>query len=157
MSSDTNLRLDAFLPYRLSVATNRVSDLVASAYRRLFGINIPEWRLIAVLAERGELNQQGLGQATRMDKLAVSRAAAGLDKRGLIERRTDARDRRNQRLTLSAEGRKLYAAVAPEALAIEARLFASFSPDRRDTLLAMLGEIEAAADALAAGRGEKAE
>ncbi len=37
----TALKLDDFLPYRLSIASNAVSDAVAGAYRARFGLKIP--------------------------------------------------------------------------------------------------------------------
>ncbi|WP_447406394.1 hypothetical protein, partial [Clostridium perfringens] len=61
----TGLKLDQFLPYRLSIASNRVSAAIASAYQALFGLKIPEWRLIAIIAEHDGITQQALGVATR--------------------------------------------------------------------------------------------
>ena len=61
---DTSLRLDAFLPFRLSFTSNLVSERVAGTYRALFDLSIPEWRLVAVIAE-GEVNQ--LTAARRVD------------------------------------------------------------------------------------------
>ena len=142
------LRLDAFLPYRLSIASNRVSDAVATAYRALFGLRIPEWRLIAVLAEGRGLSQQALGRATRMDKVTVSRAAIALADRGLIARVADASDKRAARLSLSEAGRALYDQVAPKALAIEAELFAGFGADELAALRDMLARLEQAAGRL---------
>ena len=51
------LVLDAYLPYRLSVASNAVSGLIARAYEDRFGLPVPQWRLICVLAEDGALTQ----------------------------------------------------------------------------------------------------
>ena len=48
--------LDRFLPYRLSVLTNLVSGTIADAYRRRFGLSIPEWRVLAVLARHPGLS-----------------------------------------------------------------------------------------------------
>ena len=45
------LLLENILPYRLSVLTNLVSSAIASAYRERFGLSIPEWRVVAVLAD----------------------------------------------------------------------------------------------------------
>lgn len=147
-TSDTDfqaeLRLDAFLPYRLSIASNRVSDAVATTYSALFGLRIPEWRLVAVLAEGDGLSQQALGRKTRMDKVTVSRAAIALAGRGLIVRESDASDKRAARLSLSTSGRDLYAQVAPKALAIEAELFADFSEDELTAFRNMLDRVEAA-------------
>ena len=43
---EPGLRLDAYLPYRLSVASNAVSGLIALAYQDRFGLTVPQWRLI---------------------------------------------------------------------------------------------------------------
>lgn len=139
------LRLDTFLPYRLSIASNRVSDAVATTYRALFGLRIPEWRLVAVLAEGDGLSQQALGRATRMDKVTVSRAAIALADRGLIARASDAADKRAARLSLTPAGQALYDQVAPKALAMEADLFTGFSTDERAAFADMLARVEAAA------------
>lgn len=142
------LRLDDFLPYRLSIVSNRVSDAIAAAYRALFGLRIPEWRLVAVIAEGEGMTQQALGLATRMDKVTVSRAAAALVERGLVERRPNAADQRSHLLALSATGRALYDDVAPKALELEGEIFGTFDPADLDTLRTMLARIEAAVDAL---------
>lgn len=139
------LKLDQFLPYRLSIASNRVSAAIASAYQALFGLKIPEWRLIAVLAEGTGATPQALGAATRMDKVTVSRAAAALVERGLVDRLPNAGDQRSHVLTLTATGRTLYDEVAPKALELEARLFADFSATERKTFRAMLDRLEASA------------
>lgn len=141
----TDLRLDGFLPYRLSIASNRASDAIATTYSSLFGLRIPEWRLVAVLAEGDGLSQQELGRRTRMDKVTVSRAAIALAGRGLIVRASDASDKRAARLSLSEAGRALYDQVAPKALAMEAALFAQFTPEELTAFRDMLDRVEAAA------------
>ncbi|MFN9926969.1 MAG: hypothetical protein ACK53I_08530, partial [Phenylobacterium sp.] len=57
MSGESGLELDQYLPYRLSVASNAVSGLIARAYEDRFGLTIPQWRLLCVLAEDGGLTQ----------------------------------------------------------------------------------------------------
>lgn len=138
------LKLNDFLPYRLSIASNAVSDAVASVYRSLFGLRIPEWRLVAVLAEGGAMSQQALCGRTRMDKVTVSRAAIALVERGLVERAANPGDQRSHLLTLTAEGWQLYEQIAPKALDLERRLFADFSTEEQALLSAMLARIEAA-------------
>lgn len=152
-TGETPLRLRHFLPYRLSISTNLVSDVIAGAYRRLFQISIAEWRVIAVLGEQSGLNQQAVGAATRMDKLTVSRATAGLVERGLILRRVNPEDRRAQLLRLSQKGREVYDAVTPKALELEARLLDGFSARERAQLEKMLGRLETAALALGGESG----
>ncbi|MEO8374327.1 MAG: MarR family winged helix-turn-helix transcriptional regulator [Sphingomonas bacterium] len=140
-----SLKLDQFLPYRLSIASNRVSSAIATAYQALFGLRIPEWRLIAVIAESDGLTQQALGAATRMDKVTVSRAAIALVDRGLVERRPNPDDQRSHLLSLTSAGQTLYESVAPKALELEAKVFAGFSATEIATFRAMLERLEASA------------
>ena len=154
----SSLLLDAFLPYRLSFTTNLVSDAVASAYEEAFGLRIPEWRVVAVVAEHPDgVTQQAIGWArwisgsgprtcgwtTRMDKVTVSRAAAALIDRDILIRGPNPADQRSHLLTLSTAGIALYQAIVPQALALEERIFGSFTEAERTQLDAMLRRIDA--------------
>jgi DNA-binding MarR family transcriptional regulator len=66
-----------------------------------------------------------------MDKVAVSRAVAGLMKRGLVERATDRSDRRRASLRLSNRGRAMHARIVPIALAYEERLYKALGTEER--------------------------
>lgn len=139
------LRLDRFLPYRLSVASNAVSTRISNAYRRRFGLKIAEWRLIAILAEHDRVTPARLGEATRMDKITVSRAAAALVERGLVAADANPADGRSHFLSLTGDGRALYAEIAPVALAVEGEMFDALSRDERALLDALLRRVEASA------------
>ena len=139
------LTLDRFLPYRLSVASNAVSTRISLRYRKRFGLKIPEWRLIAILAEHESLTPQEIGQAGELDKITVSRAAAALIERGLVAQRRNPGDGRSHFLSLTPDGRALYLEIAPAALAMEAELLAGFSAEERKTLESLLRRIEGAA------------
>lgn len=116
------LRLQDYLPYRLSVAANAVSRLIARAYQRQFGLKIPQWRLMAVLADEGPLTQQALCGRTVMDKVTVMRAAQGLVRRGFVRRLPNRADGRSHRLALTRSGERIYRDIVPLALEHEARL-----------------------------------
>lgn len=139
------LQLDRFLPYLLSVTSNRVSDRIATAYEALFGLTIPEWRLIAVIAEAEEITQAQIGERTRMDKVTVSRAAIALVHRGLLGRSPNVLDKRSHHLALTEAGRALHGEVAPKAMELEARIFARFSAEELATFTDMLRRVDAAA------------
>jgi DNA-binding MarR family transcriptional regulator len=147
------LKLDSYLPYRLSIASNAVSRLIARAYEDRFGLTIAQWRLVAVLGEDGPLTQQAIGARTVMDKVTVSRATQGLVKRRLVERAPHDVDGRSHRLGLSKAGRRLYAEISPVALEYEARLLAQFDPSAVEGLKQLLLHLERVAGALAAGEG----
>jgi DNA-binding MarR family transcriptional regulator len=143
------LHLDRFIPYRLSVLTNTVSMLIARAYERRFGLSIPEWRLIAVLARYPELSAVEVAERTAMDKVAVSRAVTRLLARRRITRAYDKGDRRRSILRLSAGGEAVYRKVAPLALRYEEELLAALSALERRTLDELLGRLTARAREMA--------
>jgi len=143
-----DLKLDAYLPYRLSVASNAVSGLIARAYEDRFGLTIPQWRLICVLAEDGGLTQGAVVARTGMDKVTVSRAAQGLAKRRLVQREDHQADGRSHLLSLSLEGARLHAEIAPLALAYEAALISGLAPSEVALLKRLLSRLQGAANAL---------
>lgn len=136
------LDLERFLPYRLSVLSNRISADIARLYDKRHGLSIPEWRVIAVLARRPGLSATEVALRTAMDKVAVSRAVSALLDQGRILRETDTDDRRRSVLRLSEAGRAIYADVAPRAMAYEQRLLDALRPDERQALDRLLARME---------------
>ena len=137
-----------FLPYRLSITSNAVSDLIAREYRSRFGLKIPEWRVMAVLGDVGEATQRELVAATRMDKVAVNRATKTLGERALIQRAPNMADGRSHHLALTAAGQALYAEIMPLALHMEGQVMTVLSEAERLQLSGLLGKLLARADAL---------
>ena len=135
------LELDQFLPYRLSVLSNRVSQTIAGAYARRFGIGVTEWRVIAVLGRYPALSANQVAARTAMDKVAVSRAVARLLARELLQRDMHDDDRRRSVLELSDAGYRIYDEVAPLALAYEQRLLAPLDEAERAQLDALLQKL----------------
>ena len=134
MPSRPSLELDRFLPYRLSVLSNTISTAIAGAYQRRFGLTIPEWRVMAVLAMNPGLSAAEVAQRTAMDKVAVSRAVTSLLKHRRIARQMARHDRRRSLLRLAPAGQRVYAQVVPFALAYERDLLRPLSARERAAL-----------------------
>jgi DNA-binding MarR family transcriptional regulator len=141
--------LESFLPYQLSVTSNAVSSLIATRYRRRFGLKIPEWRVMAVLGDGGRMTQRALTAATVMDKVAVNRAVKVLEERGLVARLPNPEDGRSHLLALTEEGRAIHAEVMPLARATERELLAGLSVEEEAALRCLLARLRARAGALA--------
>lgn len=138
------LVLENFLPYRLSFTANLVSQAIATAYSDLFGLSIPEWRLLAVIVEGERTTQAQIAMRTRMDKVTVSRAATALRERGLVAVIPNPEDGRSHLLALTGEGRALYDQIAPKALELEEGIFASLEADELEAFTRTLRKIDAA-------------
>src|SRR5215470_4510203 len=129
--SSQALELENFLPYRLSILAQIVSESLHDRYAGPFKLTVTQWRVMAALGRFAPLTASEVGQRIVMDKVAVSRAVAGLMKRGLVERAADRADRRRALLRLSARGRSVHARIVPLALEYEAQLYAALSAEER--------------------------
>ena len=139
------LILERFLPYRLSILSNRVSRAIAARYAKTFDLTIPEWRIIAVLGRRPGLTAKEVAEATEMDKVAVSRAVAKLVAAKRVSADVHDDDGRAQSLTLTAQGEALHARIAPIALDAERRLLANLGAKERLQLDALIDRLLGAA------------
>lgn len=141
MSERPRLRLAEFTPYRIVALGRRLSEELGDAYRNE-GLTIPEWRVIAAVAQAPSVAARDVVAMTPMDKMAVSRAVTALEEKGLIERQT-AEDRRVAALRLTANGETVYQRVAAIALRYEDRLLRRLSPADRKAFLDGLEALEA--------------
>lgn len=128
------LELDRFLPYRLSVLSNRIGDAIARQYSERFALSIPEWRVMAALGNTPWLSASEVATRTAMDKVQVSRAVANLVETDRVERMPDAEDGRIVRLQLSRDGQAVYSQIVPLALELESRFVATLTAEERASL-----------------------
>ncbi len=131
------LKLENFLPYRL----NRISATVSQQFRSVYGphhdLTIPEWRVLATLGQFEELSAKAIGAHSSMHKTKVSRAVRALEERRWLRRRPSEEDRREEILTLTAQGEKAYRQIVPKALAFEHRLLEQLGPEAGPFLQAL--------------------
>ncbi len=111
-----SFKLDDFLPFQLTALSEAMSRSLSSRYRQPYEITVPEWRVLASLSHYGPMNASELGRRTSMEKPRVSRALAKMEKRGMLEKASEASDHRVTIIRLTDEGRALYAAIEPIAV-----------------------------------------
>lgn len=138
---DEPLDLPAFLPYQLSVASNRVSAHLARIYADRFDLTIPEWRIMAIIGRFPGLSANQVAARSAMDKVQVSRAVANLIRKGLLDRKTAPEDRRRSALSLSEEGVGIYWQIVPEARRYESALRDLLSAEEQAVLSSALNRL----------------
>lgn len=143
MADHAPLELENFLPYRLSILSNRVSQAIAREYQERFHLSMTEWRVMAVLARfNGEgLSAREVAERTAMDKVAVSRALARLTSAGRVSRATHNGDKRRSVLRLTAKGWKIHDTVAPLARRHERELLARLTAEEQRVLGRVLDKL----------------
>ncbi|MDB5998422.1 MAG: MarR family transcriptional regulator [Rhizobacter sp.] len=107
--------LEDFIPYKLSVVANRVSQSIGKLFDARFNIQIPEWRIIMALYAYNDLVFNEVVDRTSMDKARVSRAQRRLVDLGLIATSGDPDDRRKVILSLTPKGTEMCENIFPEA------------------------------------------
>jgi DNA-binding MarR family transcriptional regulator len=138
------LELERFLPYRLSILSNTISQGIADDYQKRYDLSVTEWRVMAVLARFDGLSAREVAERTAMDKVAVSRALARLVEAGRVNRDTHDGDKRRSVLGLSEAGWKLHDEVAPMARAREREVLAKLDEEERVWLERILDKLLAA-------------
>lgn len=140
-SSTAPLKLEEFLPYQLNVAASLVSQALSRVYAQRYGLGIPEWRVLVTLGQFGVMTGKAVGAHSHMHKTKVSRAVVHLEKRKLIERRTNKSDLRESLLSLTPEGRAIYEDLAPGARDFAEHLLDAIAPADRPAFARALEQL----------------
>jgi DNA-binding MarR family transcriptional regulator len=128
------LDLDRFLPYRLDILAEGVSRALSQIYKDRYGLGVPEWRVLAHLGQYAPITAKAIGAHSRMHKTKVSRAVAALEQLGFLARNGSSEDRREELLSLTAEGKAAYDDLAPKAADFARHLLDDLSAVERKTL-----------------------
>ena len=102
------MKLEEFFPYRLAIAADAFSRNLQDVYAREYGLTREEWRLMSILDGVGRISSLDIARRTTLDKVQVSRAAARLEAKGLIERHIPDSDRRLREYECTPQGREMY-------------------------------------------------
>ncbi len=137
------LKLEHYLPYRLSILSNQISAIVADTYKDKFALSITEWRIMAVLGEYDGISADDVSNKTQIEKSLISRAVSKLVKRQLIERRLSDEDKRRSELSLSKMGQDIYAEIVPLSLTFERKILACLSAEQKQQLDNIIDELQA--------------
>ena len=138
------LDLFRFVPFRLNRLASEVSSALAAEYGERYGLDIPEWRVLATLGFRKDAcSAQYVAECTRTHKSTISRAVTALMKRQIVERVENENDRREFRLRLTRKGRALYEELFPRLQQREQEILAGLSAQERRDFAVLLGKLEA--------------
>ncbi len=141
--------LQDFLPYLLNQAAEATSRSFEGIYKAGYGMSRTQWRVLANLGRFGAMTARDICRISHIDKTKVSRAVAALEADGLLARVPSPDDRRAEFLSLTPEGRAVFAALGQRANAFDRALRARLGPEASARIDAILREIIA----LQAGHG----
>ncbi len=149
----SKLDLFGFVPFRLNRLAAEVSAALSGEYHERYGLDIPEWRVLATLGFRNDAcTAQYIAYCTRTHKSTISRAVTALMARQLVERVENEDDRREFALRMTAKGKAMYEELIPRLLRKEQEIMSCLSAQERKDFAAMLGKIERSLDLVQASK-----
>jgi len=123
------MKLQNFLPYQLSVLSNKISAGIAKFYREQYKISVAQWRVLVLLSDLTNQTAKELTQKSQMDKVRISRTMKSLLTKKFISEKICKEDARARRYTLTSQGIQLINEVKPKALDFEKNLISSLNND----------------------------
>ena len=149
----SRLDLFKFVPFRLNRLAAEVSSALSDEYQTRYGLDIPEWRVLATLGFRNEAcSAQYIAHCTRTHKSTISRAVTALMKRQMVERVANADDRREFALRMTRKGQALYEELIPRLLRREQEILSCLSAQERKDFATLLGKIESSLELVQTAR-----
>ena len=129
------------IPYLIGAVANLLSERGARLYREAFDIGLTEWRVMWVLGHEAPITAATASHIMGTDKGAVSRALAGLDRRGLVRVTSNPADGRERTIELSTAGWRLHARISAVAKIRKKALLSIYGAEERALLKELLARL----------------
>ena len=137
--------LDSELTWLLHRAAQHMHNLTGEQAGR-HGLTLREYIVLSALNKTPGLTQNELGRALSLDKTTLMNQLDGLERRGLVVRRSAPADRRLRIPEITGSGEAVRARVAEAGAGVEAAVLAGFGQDQiaalRRMLFAIIGDSE---------------
>lgn len=102
------------------------------------GVTTSQWAILALLWHREGRSQVELQELLGVEAATITGLARRMEQLGLVRREADPRDKRVQRVSLTARSRALEGVLVPVADAVNARALGGFSSDERHFFVRLL-------------------
>jgi DNA-binding MarR family transcriptional regulator len=128
-----------FIIYRTALALK--SALQRSFKENGYEITGEQWAIIRHLWEEEALSQREIAEKTSKDKPNITRMLDALEKKHLILRQSDPRDRRKYCIYLTKEGKQLYERLLPLTQSLRQRVTQNLAPAEIDLAKEILNKV----------------
>lgn len=155
MKSDTGLTFEKvddefpfrnFLTFRLSRVQAKLNAQASLILKQHCGLNLTQWRIVLLLGSVSATTAGSLTAATGIDKGLFSRKLKTLIEMGVVKIKTNRDDHRQQLISLTPKGMRLYDKMAPVMRTRQQYLLSVLTAKERDIVAASLRKLEAAAN-----------
>lgn len=137
--------------FRLLGIASALTQGFINTYTARYGIGLPEWRTLGMLGQFGPLPSIRIAELAEMDRGAISRAVAALERRGLVRRVKEPGHERRRVIVMTRSGRRLHSEISEFARSRRARLGVLLSRTELTALDAILDKLDQWAGELQSG------
>lgn len=126
------------LMLKISTMISRPMQISVADPNDLF---VDDIKLMVCLSDQGTLTGREISDLLALNPMAASRSIERLEERGLLERHADAGDRRKRPVSLSEEGRRVYAGLLPSIGEVAENLYGGLRASERKALSAAISKV----------------
>ncbi|MFZ1106209.1 MAG: MarR family winged helix-turn-helix transcriptional regulator [Hyphomicrobiaceae bacterium] len=137
------LDLSSHIPTKVTVLANRLMRSASRYYRKRYGIGVVEWRVIMFIGQVTETRANRICSQTELDKGAVSRSLAVLQRMGLVSAQEDGADSRRNNVALTPKGRALHDEMVPIALDRQSEVVADLTQAEIELFIDLIDRLQA--------------
>ena len=132
---------DSSPSFLISAIGNKLAVIAARNLRKLVGLSLMEWKVLAVLGAEPAAAPGRIIEVSGVNKAAVSRAVTALERRGLVIRGPSPDHGLRTRLYLTAAGQEVHDRGIGARIEAEQQLLSGLSPADRTRLVDALRRI----------------
>jgi DNA-binding MarR family transcriptional regulator len=139
-------------PHFIGYTITDVGRLLRTVFERRvrgFGLTRAQWLIIARLHRRPGLSQSEIADLLEIEKAPAGRLIERMEAKNWLQRRSDARDKRVNRLYLTSKANRLHAAIWPIAEATVQEALGGLSPQERQQLSGLMARVKVTLQTLA--------
>ncbi len=140
----SGLTVDHFLTTMVSQVINGLRRTVTLPYAEAFGVTVPEWRLLSLLAHAKSLPFAELVVQSTSDKAQVSRTVRRLEAQGLVAIHAEgSTPRKKLTCAITPAGQAFHEKVIPIARQRQAAMIRLLTPEEREVTYRALKKLHA--------------
>lgn len=144
---------------RLPILLRRAWFGLNQTFRRRIadaGLTPGQFTALRTLIERGDLSQRELTEVMSSDANTIASLLSRMVKLGWVKRETHERDRRANRLHVTAAGRKKFEIARPIAVELQSQILAALPPEEHEQFLTALERVANTCQSALAGSESEA-
>lgn len=133
------------LTWRIHQVHSKLNTHAAKFLEKVSGIGLAQWRVMQAIGLKGSTTHSDIRRYIAVDKGQLSRSLKGMIEEGLVEARSDRNDHRQQQLSLTTKGRRIFNITMPMMRKRQTYLMSTLTDAERKTIFVALEKLELAA------------